>query len=200
MSMAETKKPDVAVDWIEPGPEMGGEEFLALPDDGVHRELIRGHVREMGMTVRNRFHCQVESTIVQKLKNWLDTQPEPRGQILSGEVGFRLRGPEESVIGIDVAYASAELVQRTPRKQKIFDGPPILAVEILSDSDRVADVVEMVDLYREAGVVTWVVEPDFERVTVHVPGRPLQTLDTGQELIGDPYLPGFRVAVKDIFT
>jgi hypothetical protein len=29
---------------------MFAEEFLTLPDDGVHRELIRGKVRELGMT------------------------------------------------------------------------------------------------------------------------------------------------------
>ena len=28
------------------GIEMSAEEFLALPEDGIHRELVRGRVRE----------------------------------------------------------------------------------------------------------------------------------------------------------
>ena len=63
MSTAEAQQADV--DWIEPGPRMTVEEFRALPDDdGIHRELIRGHLWELGMTVRNRFHCYVESNLV----------------------------------------------------------------------------------------------------------------------------------------
>lgn len=200
MSLAPPRKPEPDVDWVEPGPKMTVEEFLALPDDGVHRELIRGHVWEMGMTVRSRFHCRIESRVVFLLEGWLGTQPEPRGQILSGEVGFRLRGPEDSVVGIDVAYASAELLAATGPKQKIFDGSPALAVEIISDSDRYADVVAMVNLYREAGVVAWIVEPDFRRVTVHRPGLPPRSLDADEELTGDPELPGFRIPVQDFFA
>src|SRR4051812_183807 len=45
------------------GVKMTVEEFLALPDDGVHRELIHGRVRELGMTTRNRFHSQIEANL-----------------------------------------------------------------------------------------------------------------------------------------
>ncbi|MBX6312792.1 MAG: Uma2 family endonuclease [Isosphaeraceae bacterium] len=88
------------------------------------------------------------------LKLWLDTQPEPRGEVLSGEAGFRLRGTKDSPVGIDVAYASSpELVTATGAEERIYDGPPVLAVEILSPSDTQEEVVEKVDLYLEAGVV-----------------------------------------------
>jgi hypothetical protein len=43
------------------------EEFLALPDDGVRRELIRGELRERGMTIRNRHHSRTMSTIAKVL-------------------------------------------------------------------------------------------------------------------------------------
>ena len=88
---------------------MTAEEFLALPEDGIHRELIRGVVRvfdeqqEGGLTVRNRFHCKVEGRAVQHLNNWLEDSPKPHGEVLCGEAGFRLKGPEDSVVGIDVA-------------------------------------------------------------------------------------------------
>jgi hypothetical protein len=56
-------------------PPITVERFLALPDNVVHRELIQGRVREMDITVRNRFHSRIDARIVQKLLNWLDEQP-----------------------------------------------------------------------------------------------------------------------------
>jgi Uma2 family endonuclease len=175
------------------------EEFLALPEDGVSRELIRGEVRERGMTIRNRFHSRVEANIAKLLGVWLETRPEPRGQIVSGEAGFRLRGTPDSAVGIDVAYASAELVAATGDRQLIFDGPPVLAVEILSPSDQHEDIVEKVRLYHESGTLVWVVDPDFRTVTVHRPGQLPVAFNEGQELDGGPELPGFHVPVARFF-
>jgi Uma2 family endonuclease len=193
------------------GVEMSVEEFLALPEDGVHRELIKGRVREerdlvpleqrgQSVTVRNRFHSRIEARICYFLVDWLEKQPAPRGDVVCGEAGFRLRGTEDSLVGIDAALVSAELVAATKPTQKMFDGPPTLAVEILSANDTHEDIVEMVTSYLEVGSVVWVVDPDFETVTVHQPGRGSQTFHTEQELSGEPYLPGFRVSVARLFA
>src|SRR4051812_33805777 len=46
------------------GTKMTVEEFLALPDNGVERALIRGELREYGaVPYRNRFHARVEVVI-----------------------------------------------------------------------------------------------------------------------------------------
>jgi Uma2 family endonuclease len=175
------------------------EEFLAIPEDGISRELIRGELRERGMTTRNRFHGNVQSLVCTALQNWLDGRPEPRGEILSGETGFRLRGTKDSLVGIDVAYVSAELVAETDASEMIYNGPPILAVEILSPWDRHKDVVEKVALYHEAGVIVWEVDPDFRRVAVHRPGQPSKMFSGDDELTTEPELPGFRVRVSQLF-
>src|SRR5690242_1140644 len=91
---------------------MTTEEFLALPDDGVERWLIRGELREFpggnlqgkAMTVRNRWHSRVMTRMAKFLDNWLDGQPEPRGSVLCGEAGVRLSHDPESVVGVDVVY------------------------------------------------------------------------------------------------
>jgi Uma2 family endonuclease len=175
------------------------EEFLALPDDGRRRELIRGELRERGMTIRNRHHSRVQTKVAKLLDNWLDSQPEPRGEIVSGEAGFRLRGPLDSAVGIDVAYVSAELLASTPPKQAIFDGPPVLAIEILSPSDTHEGVVEKVELYSEVGTVTWVVDPYFKIVSIHRPGLSSDPYSNGDEIADEPYLPGFRIRVSELF-
>ena len=145
---------------------MTAEEFLALPEDGEHRELIRGRLIEEPMTYRNRWHAGTESECCFLLNNWLSTHPEPRGKIVSGEAGFRLREDPTTIVGIDVAYVSAEVVAATPSASALFEGPPVLAVEILSPSDRQENVAAKVREYLAAGTaVVWVVDPEFQMVT-----------------------------------
>jgi len=174
-------------------------EFLAIPEDGISRELIRGELRERGMTIRNRFHCKIATKVARFLDLWVDEQPEPRGEVLTGEAGFRLKGTRDSLVGADVAYVSAELIAATPTRQSIYDGPPVLAVEILSPSDTQGGIVEKVTLYLEAGAVVWEVDPDFRRVGVHRPGQDTVTFSVGEDLTTEPQLPGFRVPVARLF-
>lgn len=190
---------------IEVEPEtMTFEEFMALPDDGTDRELIRGVVRvrglkENGMTIRNRFHAEVESAIAEALRAWRRTQTPPLGKVVSGGAGFRLRGAEDSAVGIDVAYVSPEMAAAVGPKQLLFEGPPVVAVEILSPSDTFGEVAEKVELYMEVGAVCWVVDYKARTVVVHRAGIGSEALDDDDELIGDPYLPGFRAPVAQFF-
>lgn len=181
-----------------PPRRMTVEEFLAIPEDGVSRELIRGEVRERSMTVRNRSHSRIEANLARLLGVWLLERPIPRGEVACGEAGFRLPLDPSTLVGVDVAYAP-ELVAATPSKAVYYEGPPALAVEILSPSDTHESVVEKVQLYLEVGAVVWIVDPDFRTVSVHVQGQPTRTLNVLDELSGEPCLPGFRVAVSTIF-
>ena len=82
----------------------------------------------------------------------------------------------------------------------LIDGPPVLAAEILSPSDEHKDIVEKIELYLETGVaVVWIVDPDLRNVTVYRPGQQEILFAAGQELVGDPELPGFRVKVAELF-
>src|SRR4051794_32059029 len=111
------------------------EELLALPENGVERWLIRGKLREMPMTVRNRDHSAIMACVACELENWRRSQPEPRGRVLCGEAGCRLRRTPDSVVGIDVGYISPELDARQTDDTTLVDGSPVLAVEILSPTD-----------------------------------------------------------------
>ncbi len=94
---------------------MTNEEFLALPDNGTERWLIRGHLREKPMTVRNREHSRILIQIGHLLSSWLDEQPEPRGAVLGGEVGCRLRHDPGSTVGIDVVTFRRSWPLTTPK-------------------------------------------------------------------------------------
>jgi len=180
---------------------MTTEEMLALPENGMDRELIRGQLREKPMTMRNHRHSRVEARVAKHLGNWLDTQPEPRGEVVSGEAGFRLRRDPDTSVGIDVAYVSPELAATTPDSVAFFDGVPVLAVEILSPSDRQEEIDEKIALYLESGVlVVWIINPRFRTVTVHRPGAEPELFNALQELSGEPHLPDFRVPVAKLFS
>ncbi len=151
------------------------------------------------MTVRNRFHSQIQANVTGCLVEWWRTRPRPRGAIVCGEAGFRLKGTAESLVGFDVAVASAELVAAMDPAERVYNGSPILAVEILSPNDTHDEIVETVRTYHAVGTVVWIIDPDFETVAVHRPGEEVETLNTRQELDGEPYLPGFRVPVARFF-
>jgi Uma2 family endonuclease len=181
---------------------MTEEEFLALPDvEGVERELIRGELRERPtMTTRGYAHSTVISNIVYWLKAWLRSQPAPRGVVVSAEAKIRLRTDTPTFVGVDVAYYEARSRPSNPRKARFVNGPPVLAVEILSPSDQHEDVADKVQEYLDAGVpLVWVVDTLFSTVTVHRPDARPQLFNVDQQLAAEPLLPGFVVAVADLF-
>jgi Uma2 family endonuclease len=182
-------------------PVMTTEQLLALPRDGVDRWLIRGQLREKPMTVRNRWHSRVMARLAQLLGNWLDQQPEPRGEVLDGEVGVRLRRDQDTTVGIDLVYLSADLAAQEPKETRLIDGVPTLAVEILSPNDTQEELDEKVDEHLAAGVpLVWLVDPHDRTVLVYRPGAEPELFNVRQDLSADPHLPGFRVPVAQIFS
>jgi Uma2 family endonuclease len=179
---------------------MTTEELLALPDDGMERWLVAGELRERPMTVRNRFHSRTMICIGTELELWRRQQPQPRGQVFGGEVGVRLSRDPDTTVGVDVVYVSADVVVQQTQETTLINGVPILAVEILSPNDTVEEIREKIALYQSAGVpLVWILNPYDRTITVYRPGAEPDPLNALEELSGEPYLPGFRVAVARLF-
>jgi Uma2 family endonuclease len=180
---------------------MTTEEFLALPADGVHRELIRGELREKPMTTRGNPHGLTTINLAHRLREWLLSQPRPRGMLFAGEARVRLRSEPLTIVGIDLTYLSPEHAARTDPMAALVDGPPLISVEITSPSDTAEEIAEKVWEYLDSGVaMVWQVNPFFRTVSVHRAGLPVETFNESQELRAQPHLPGFRVLVSDIFA
>ncbi len=187
---------------IEAAPAvMATEELLALPEDGMERWLIRGQLREKPMTVRNRWHSHIMARVAKFLDNWRDQQPEPRGLVLCGEAGVRLRRDPDTTVGVDVAYVSAEVAARQTDATTLLDGVPVLAVEILSPSDKQEEINEKIDDYLRAGVaLVWVIDPHYRTVKIFRPDAEPELVNVRQELSAEPHLPGFRVPAAQLFV
>jgi len=179
---------------------MTTEELLALPDNGMDRWLIAGELRERPMTTRNRFHSYTMTCVATELENWRRRQPEPRGQVLTGDAGVRLQRDPDTTFGVDVAYISATVLAQQTGDSTLIDGVPTLAVEILSPNDTIADVREKTQSYLEAGVPqVWILDTFHRTVTVHRPDAEPQLFNVQQTLSGEPHLPGFSVPVRQLF-
>jgi Uma2 family endonuclease len=177
------------------------EELLAMPDDGVDREIIRGELRESPMTTRAKPHCRTMTNLARLLGNWLLAQPAPRGSLYTGDVRVRLRRDPDTFVGADLAYVSFEVDSRSDPGATFIDGPPVLAIEILSSSDTVESIGEKNREYLAAGVsLVWELNPLYRTVTVHRPDAFPVLFNAEQSLSAEPHLPGFQTAVADIFA
>ena len=184
---------------------MTAEELLALPEDGTERELIRGVViatpAEDAMTIRNKRHGFSEGMIAYFLNAWRLANPQAAGIVVTGETGFRLRRDPDTVVGVDVAYVSRELMGTPADETNLFEGPPILAVEVLSPSDKKGKVDDKISEYLSAGVsIVWIVDPRFRTVTIYRPDAVPVMVGSDGHLTAEPHLPGLRIPVTEIFV
>lgn len=78
--------------------------------------------------------------------------------------------------------------------------PPDLAVEVISPTDRKADIRHKQALYTKAEVpLVWWVDPERKTVTVYRFGQELEVVDAARMLEGGDVLPGFTLQVEKIF-
>ena len=79
--------------------------------------------------------------------------------------------------------------------------PPELAVEVVSPTDRYTDVTDKVVDYLRFGVKSiWVINPSDRTIRIFTPDQPDgHTLHDGDTLSADPALPGWSMAVTDMF-
>ena len=180
---------------------MTSDDLFALPPSKrVDRWLFRGELRESKVTKRNPSHSGVTATLARVLGIWLVQQPKPRGKLYSNEAYFRIRKDPETNVGVDLALSTPEQAANTKKKASYVDGPPVLAIEVLSPNDKQKDITEAVEEYLDCGTKqVWIVDPYTETVTVHRPGVEPVMYTRSQELPGGDDLPGFSSPVAEIF-
>lgn len=101
----------------------------------------------------------------------------------------------------DVAFIS-KIRQFELAREGYNPNPPDFAVEIDFPSTYQSQKVlrRKIANYLAAGTLLWVVYPESRTVEVYAPGKPVQIFDIDGVLDGNDVLPGFKLAVKDIFA
>ncbi|MBA2280395.1 MAG: Uma2 family endonuclease [Acidimicrobiia bacterium] len=167
---------------------VGVDEFLAGPErPGVL--LIDGEVFVNDATHRHQRLC---ARVFRALDRWIDS-PEGHGEV--GWGGNWVMGPA-TVLKPDVWWMATG-----PGDGARYDGPPDLAVEVLSPGTRHLDLGRKGDRYREAGLPElWLVDHRNEMVVV----RQFATDDDAELVPGDvltsTQLPGFELAIDALFA
>lgn len=91
--------------------------------------------------------------------------------------------------------------QHLPIPQRHLQVAPDLAVEVLSPDQHWAHFLDKIQFYLLHGVrLIWVIDPATSTITVQAPGEEARILHPGDLLEGGDILPGFSVAVADIFA
>ena len=160
-------------------------------------ELVEGEIVTMGLN--NGMHGRMIIRLGGKLDQF--AEDHSLGQVTGADAAFVLeRTPDgrDTVRGLDVAFISFERFPE-PLPQTIIDAVPELAVEVMSPSNTVPDIRLKVRQLLEAGTqAVWIVHPDFHEVDVHTADGAI-TCREGDSISGGDILPGFEIAVADIF-
>jgi Uma2 family endonuclease len=170
------------------------EEFAELPDDGKRYELVRGVVQEMSRPSRD--HGEVAVRVALLLGRWNDACRLGRVRV---ETGFVLQRGPDTVRGPDVSYVSRR--RDGDVDNRWVKGGADLAVEIRSPGDRKGEIEERVADYLHAGTpLVWIVDPAKRTVVARAPGAADRRLTVADTLEGGEVLPGFSVAVREVFA
>ena len=159
-------------------------------------ELVRG---ELIMMSPAKFpHGVVTQTIGAILHGYV--RKKRLGIVFGGEAGFHIERNPDSVRAPDAGFIHKDRLKR-PMPDGFYPGPPDLAVEVLSPSDRTKDVKSKVVMWLAAGCrLVWVVDPKKRTVVVHRPGQSPEPLTGDDEITGGDVLRGFRTSVAEFFT
>lgn len=125
------------------------------------------------------------------------------GEAWGAEAGFilRLRSGEATVFAPDLSIVPLSYTRTISRRHTGFhDVVPLLAVEVKSPSDEERDIARKLAMYLDAGVPeVWWLRAAGATVTRHWPDRDPVVHGLGDRIGGVDLLPGFSVAVDDIF-
>jgi len=171
------------------------DDLYALPDDGWSYEIQQGLL--LSEPLPGTRHGLVLSAIDWALNEFV--REHKLGVVLSGDTGFILARSPDTVRGPDVAFVSRARFEPVGAVPSAFPGPPDLAVEVLSPSDRPGDVHAKVADYLAAGThLVWIVDPELRRVTVYPPLLSPRVLGPVDTLDGGEVVPGFAIRVEDL--
>lgn len=168
-----------------------------MPDDGFRYELVEGEL--IRMAPAGAEHGEVTVKITGPL--FMHVAANDLGTVYAAETGFKLHSDPDTVRAPDVAFVIKARVRLAGTTKGYWVGAPDLAVEVVSPGDTVQEVEEKVRKWLEAGArMVWVARPRLRTITVYRSLTDIVVLTEKDTLDGGNVVPGFRIAVADIFS
>jgi len=170
------------------------DELLAMPDDGMRRELIAGEV--VVMTPAGGEHGQLAMDLMAEVRSW--SKQQQLGRCFAAETGFRLASDPDTVRAPDGAFIRAARVPE-PIPAGFMTVMPDLALEVVSPDDRKREVLAKVGDWwkrRSRCLGLWPAERrmnDFRSVS------DVTVLEEADTLTCEELLPGFALPLRELF-
>ena len=171
------------------------DQLLVLRDPPWRHELWRGELRRMSPAGHDH------GDVALRLGIAIGTHVRNRrlGKVYAAETGFVLARDPDTVLAPDVAFVQRD---RLPPKDSpgFFPGAPDLAVEVLSPDDSRSATSKKVAAWLAHGArEVWVVDPKRRTLTLHTADTAPRTLAHEATLCESAVLPGFTLALTDLF-
>jgi Uma2 family endonuclease len=172
------------------------EEFMALPDNGDRYELVNGELKIVGNS--GMLHGHIASVLIIFLGGLVRTQK--LGVVCDSSTAFKMKsGNKRSPDVSFVAKGRLKGLKKLPKG--FFDGAPDLAVEVISPNNTFDEIHQKIVEYFESGSrLVWVINPDEESVVVYCGATPDRLLKITDFLEGEEVVPGFRLAIAELFS
>ena len=122
------------------------------------------------------------------------------GRVYSSDTRFVLARDPDVVVRPDVAFVRTDRIPPEAERIASMPLPPDLVVEVISTHDTRAEVTRKIGLYLAANVpLILVLDQKPRTLMVHRPGQAPRRLGENDTFDGGDILPGFRLAVADVF-
>ena len=165
--------------------------------DDVHLELIEGVLWSRplaGWKVGS-----ITSVLTMHIQRYVSHNQS--GCVTATGTGYRLA--ETTVLAPDIGFIRAEQIP-DELPEGFIPFAPDLAVEVLSPGNSAGEMSRKVELFFRYGTrLIWVVHPNQRKVDVYHPaedGATVQFLGLDDTITGGDVLPGFSLAIRDLFT
>ena len=175
---------------------MSAEELMNLPDDDLRHELINGEL--ITMPLPKAPHGRAATRLGGPLLQFVGDHD--LGEVCIGDVGYQLTWNPDTALGPDISFISKQRLKEMGEVEGYWQGPPDLAVEVLSPIDRRDKVNKKISLWLRSGTKqVWTVDPKHRRVTIYRSESDTTTFSGSDYLESQDLLPGFRISLDKIF-
>jgi Uma2 family endonuclease len=175
---------------------MTAEELMGLPDDGFRYELVNGELEKMPPP--GHPHGRIAFRLSVYLGQFI--LDHGLGEGFATDTGFKLTSNPDTVLAPDFAFVTNERFAEGRDTEGYWPGPPDLAIEVLSPSDRPGKVNKKISRWFSFGTKqVWIVDPKHSTVTVYRSTSDTTTFSGSDYLEAPDLLPGFQISLDTIF-
>jgi Uma2 family endonuclease len=171
------------------------DDLLNMQDDEMRHELVAGMI--VAEPLPSPWHDHVRRSLGRQLEDFVKAR---RLGTIFWDTGFLLAKNPDTVRGPDLSFVTRDRMAGIDLR-RFIPGPPDLAVEILSPTNRAGKVRAKLADYLDAGCrLVWVIHPIKKVATAYRPLEPPRRIAAGSALDGEDVLPGLLVPLASIFV